>query len=95
MVKGVRSQNSTRTRTKRGWIDSASFIKMAPQSAFARAAPRNLKRLMPELEQIRCFLLSRMSRSSEGVQEPPVCEVDPLDIAGQAASCAISIELMG
>jgi CRP-like cAMP-binding protein len=27
---------------------------MAPQSAFARAAPRNLKRLMPELEQIRC-----------------------------------------
>jgi hypothetical protein len=41
------------------------------------------------------FLLSRMSRSSEGVQEPPVCEVDPLDIAGQAVSCAISIELMG
>ena len=26
------------------------------------------------------FLLSRMSRSSEGVQEPPVCEVDPLDL---------------
>jgi len=27
------------------------------------------------------FLLSRMSPSSEGMQEPPVCEVDPLDIA--------------
>jgi hypothetical protein len=30
------------------------FIKLAPQSAFGRAASHNLKRPVPELEQIRC-----------------------------------------
>jgi CRP-like cAMP-binding protein len=47
MVKGVRSRNSTRTRTKRSskWPRNRLLLALPP---------RNLKRLMPELEQIRC-----------------------------------------
>jgi hypothetical protein len=40
------------------------------------------------------FLLSRMSPSSEGMQEPPVCEVDPLDIA-ETSGLVRDPELMG
>jgi len=40
------------------------------------------------------FLLSRMSPFMEGVQEPPVCEVDPLDIA-ETSGLVRDPELMG
>jgi len=46
--------NDILTRTERRWMAMNASSALSPQSAVARSARRNLKRLWPKLEQIHC-----------------------------------------